>query len=58
MGEIIRMIVVLSAICGLSGLTLATLRDATAERIVLQELTFVKGPAIEQVFSDIVEELE
>ncbi len=50
MGEIIRMIVVLSMICGLSGLTLATLRDATAERIVFQELTFVQGPAIEQVF--------
>ncbi|MGE4551876.1 MAG: RnfABCDGE type electron transport complex subunit G [Desulfovibrionaceae bacterium] len=49
MGEILRMIVVLSLICGLSGLTLASLRDATRERIVLQELTFVQGPAIEHV---------
>lgn len=52
MGEIIRMIVVLSLICGLSGLTLASLRDATRERIILQELTFVQGPAIHSVLGE------
>lgn len=49
MREMLRMVVVLSLICGLSGLTLATVRDATRDRIVLQELTFVQGPAIRQV---------
>lgn len=50
MGEIIRMIVVLSLICGLSGLTLASVRQATSERIELQVMTYVQAPAIEQVF--------
>lgn len=50
MGEIIRMIVVLSLICGLSGLTLASVREATKERIELQVMTYVQGPAIKQVF--------
>lgn len=50
MGEIVRMIIVLSLICGLSGFTLASVRDATRERIEEQVLTFVQGPALEQVF--------
>ncbi len=50
MGEIVRMIVVLSLICGLSGFTLASVREATKVRIEEQVLTFVQGPALEQVF--------
>lgn len=49
MREMLRMVVVLSLICGLSGLTLATLREVTRDRIILQELAFVQGPAIRQV---------
>jgi len=48
----LRMILVLSLICGLSGLTLATVRQATSERIEEQVMTFVQGPALEQIFSD------
>jgi len=50
--EMLRMILVLSLICGLSGLTLATVREATSERIEEQVLTYVQGPALEQIFSD------
>ncbi len=45
MKEMLRMILVLSLICGLSGLTLATVRQATSERIEEQVLTmFRTGP--------------
>lgn len=49
MREIIKMIVVLSTICGLSGLCLAYLKDITAKPIEEQVLTYVQGPAIKQV---------
>ena len=52
MREMLRMIFVLSLICGLSGLTLATIRQATSEQIEEQVLTFVQGPALEQIFTD------
>lgn len=52
MREMMKMILVLSLICGLSGLTLASVRKATMERIEEQELTFVQGPAISQVFTN------
>lgn len=49
MGEIIRMIVVLTVLSAFSGGLLAALRDGTQERIDYQQLTFVKGPAIRQI---------
>ncbi|WP_031483474.1 RnfABCDGE type electron transport complex subunit G [Maridesulfovibrio frigidus] len=49
MNEIIKMIVVLSLICGLSGFTLATLKEATNDKIEEQVLTYVQGPAINDV---------
>ncbi|BCS87430.1 RnfABCDGE type electron transport complex subunit G [Pseudodesulfovibrio sediminis] len=52
MREMIKMILVLSLICGLSGLTLATVREATSKRIEEQVLTYVQGPALDQIFSD------
>ncbi len=52
MKEMLKMIFVLSLICGLSGLTLATIRQATSERIEEQVLTYVQGPALEQIFND------
>ena len=51
MRDILKMIIVLSVICGLSGVTLATVRDATMERIQLQELNFVKKPSIVKAVS-------
>jgi len=52
MKEMLKMILVLSLICGLSGLTLATVRQATSQRIEEQVMTYVQGPALEQIFSD------
>lgn len=51
MKEMIKMVVVLSLICGLSGLTLATVRQATSSRIEEQVMTYVQGPALDQIFS-------
>lgn len=52
MKEMLKMVLVLSLICGLSGFTLATIRQATSERIEEQVLTYVQGPALGQVFED------
>jgi len=50
--EMIKMILVLSLICAVSGLTLASVRQATAPRIEEQVMTYVQGPALNQVFTD------
>lgn len=52
MREALRMILVLSLICGLSGLTLAAVRQATGPRIEEQVLTYVQGPALNQIFAN------
>lgn len=52
MQEMLKMILVLSLICGLSGLTLASVREATSNRIEEQVLTYVQGPSLSQVFTD------
>lgn len=52
MREILKMIVVLSVICGLSGLTLASIKQFTAPYIEEQELTYVQGPSIRAVFEN------
>ncbi len=52
MREILKMIVVLSAICGLSGFCLSYLKQMTAPAIENQVLTYVQGPAIKQVLTD------
>lgn len=51
MGDIIRMIVVLSALCGLSGFALSYLKMVTAPGIEEQVLTYVQGPAIKRAFA-------
>ena len=53
MGEIIRMIVVLSAICAAAGGLLAGVKQATAPLIEEQVLTYVQGPALSQIFQDV-----
>lgn len=50
MREIISMIVVLSAICAVSGFALSTLKENTTPIIEAQVLTYVQGPAIEKVY--------
>lgn len=52
MRDILKMVIVLSLICGLSGLSLASLKQFTAPFIEEQELTFVQGPSIKEVFSE------
>lgn len=52
MREAARMIIVLSVIAGLSGLTLASLRQATGPLIEEQVLTYVQGPSLGQIFAD------
>ncbi|QJB57975.1 RnfABCDGE type electron transport complex subunit G [Pseudodesulfovibrio sp. zrk46] len=52
MRDMLKMVLVLSLICGISGLTLATVREATKNRIEEQVLTYVQGPALAQVFTD------
>lgn len=52
MREMIKMVFVLSLICGLSGLTLASVRKATRPAIEEQVLTYVQGPALKQIFTD------
>lgn len=52
MKEMIKMVLVLSLICGLSGLTLASVRQATSQKIEEQVMTYVQGPALEQIFTE------
>ena len=52
MREMFRMVVVLSLICGLSGMTLAGLRQATRVRIEEQVLTYVQEPVLLEVLGD------
>jgi len=49
MREILNMMIVLALICGISGVTLAVLKQTTAPIIEEQELTYVQAPAIAEV---------
>ena len=51
MKEAIKMIAVLTLICGMFSVTLATLKQATESRIEEQVLTYVQGPAISEVLN-------
>ena len=52
MASIIRMIVVLSLLCALSGFVLSYLKITTAPRIEEQTLKYQQGPALARVFPD------
>jgi len=52
MGEMIKMVVVLTILSSLSGGVLAYVKESTQERIELQVLQLVKGPAIKAIFKD------
>jgi electron transport complex protein RnfG len=49
MKEMMKMMIVLSLICGIAGITLAALKQVTAPIIEEQVLTYVQAPAIESV---------
>ena len=53
MRDMIKMVVVLTVLSAFSGGLLAALRDTTMDKIELQQLTFVKGPAIKSIFKDV-----
>ena len=50
MRELIKMVVVLTVLSAFSGGLLASLRNNTQERIEYQQLKFVKGPALLEIF--------
>lgn len=52
MKEILNMMIVLSLICGLAGVTLASLKEVTTPIIEEQELTYVQAPAIAKVLEE------
>lgn len=52
MRDMIKMVVVLTALAAFSGGLLAAVRDNTKDRIESQQLTFVKGPAIKSIFKE------
>ena len=52
MGEMIKMVVVLTLLSVISGGGLSWLKDFTAPKIEKQEMELVKGPAIRQILSD------
>jgi electron transport complex protein RnfG len=49
MNEMIKMVVVLTVLTAFSGGLLAAVKDGTKEKIEMQELKFVKGPAIKAI---------
>jgi electron transport complex protein RnfG len=51
MKDIIKMLVVLSLICGVCGFLLAAVRSGTKEKIVEQVLLNVQGPAVKKVLA-------
>ena len=53
MRELIKMVVVLTILSVLSGGLLSGLRNATAARIEVQQLKFVKGPAIKAILKGV-----
>jgi len=52
MGDMIKTVVVLTVLSAFSGGLLAAVRDNTKEKIEVQQLQFVKGPAIKSIFKD------
>ena len=49
MRDMIKMVLVLTILSSSSGILLASLRDGTKERIEIQELEFLKAPAVRQI---------
>jgi len=49
MNEMVKMVVVLTILTAFSGGLLASIRNGTAEKIEIQQLKFVKGPAIKTI---------
>lgn len=50
--DMIKMVVVLTLLSAVSGGLLAAVRDNTKDRIEEQQLKFVKGPVLQEIFAD------
>jgi electron transport complex protein RnfG len=50
MREMIKMVLVLTVLSGVSGSLLASIRNNTLEKIELQQLKFQKAPAVRNIF--------
>jgi len=53
MRDMIKMVLVLTILSSFSGTLLAALRNGTKERIEIQELEFLKAPAVRQILTGI-----
>lgn len=51
LGEFVKMVVVLTVICAVAAGSLAMVRQTTAERIELQQIKFIKEPAVKAVIA-------
>ena len=51
MRDIIKLFLIVTIFSVIAGLALATVEDLTADRIELQELTYVRGPAIKMILA-------
>lgn len=51
LGEFVKMVVVLTVICAVAAGSLAMVRQATAEKIELQQIKFIKEPAVKAVIA-------
>jgi Na+-translocating ferredoxin:NAD+ oxidoreductase subunit G len=51
MSDMIRMVIVLTVLSAFSGGLLAAVREGTKEKIEVQQLTYVKGPAIKEILA-------
>lgn len=51
LGEFVKMVVVLTVICAVAAGSLAMVRQSTAERIELQQIKFIKEPAVKAVIT-------
>lgn len=51
MRDVIKLFLIVTIFSAVSGWALATVRSLTAERIEIQELTYIKGPALKEILT-------
>lgn len=51
MRDVIKLFLIVTIFSAVSGWALATVRNITAERIEIQQLTYIKGPALKEILA-------
>ncbi len=51
MRDVIKLFLIVTVFSAVSGWALATVRNITAERIEIQQLTYIKGPALKEILA-------